>query len=403
MKSNLTFTACLGATLSMAVAFSPAQDPTQTATPSGDAQADASSSPAAYVYVSSIPKNSNVREIVGYVAGSNGSLKPIAGSPFAENVYGMAVNGKYMMAINNSTPDIDTFAIEPDGALRYTSSLDYVQYIGRGSGGEVGCGGAGQLFFDHTGATLYASETACDENHFYGFFGWGKATGKLTYLGEVSGNPARATFLGNDVFAYSALNDNCMYYNLSGYKRASNGSLASNGTVVKNLPTPPAGVKGFVATFVTADSANHLAVAMQPANPPGCASGPMQLATYTADASGDISTTSTASNMPDSAVFSIFDMRMSPSGKVLAVGGHEGLQLFHFNGVSPITHYTGLITSDPIDQTYWDNSNHLYAISQGSGKLFVYTVTATGYKAAPGSPYTVSDPQSLMVQPLPIK
>ena len=78
----------------------------------------------------------------------------------------------------------------------------------------------------------------------------------------------------------------------------------------------------------------------------------------------------------------VYDLKMSPSGKLLAVGGSDGrgeggLQIFHFNGAQPITRYTGLLTNAEIDQFYWDNADHLYAISSHPGKLFVFTVTPT--------------------------
>ena len=81
-------------------------------------------------------------------------------------------------------------------------------------------------------------------------------------------------------------------------------------------------------------------------------------------------------------------------------GGQEGLQIFHFNGASPITHYTGLLTSDPITQMFWDNSNHLYAISQSSGKLYVFTVTPISHQQASGSPHMITSPGNIIVQPL---
>jgi hypothetical protein len=37
---------------------------------------------------------------------------------------------------------------------------------------------------------------------------------------------------------------------------------------------------------------------------------------------------------------------MSPSGKLLAVAGTTGLQVFHFNGSNPIKPYTGLLTKN---------------------------------------------------------
>jgi hypothetical protein len=90
---------------------------------------------------------------------------------------------------------------------------------------------------------------------------------------------------------------------------------------------------------------------------------------------------------------------MSPSGKLLAVGGDAGLQVFHFNGSKPITHYTGLLAQDEIDQVFWDNDNHLYAISSISGKLFVFTITPTSHRQAPDSPYTIINPQNIAVLP----
>jgi hypothetical protein len=90
---------------------------------------------------------------------------------------------------------------------------------------------------------------------------------------------------------------------------------------------------------------------------------------------------------------------MSPSGQYLAVGGTSGLQIFHFNGANPITKFTGLVTTKQIDQLFWDNSNHLYAISRTAGKLFVYSVSSTGVKRAPGSPHTIATPQNIIVLP----
>ena len=104
--------------------------------------------------------------------------------------------------------------------------------------------------------------------------------------------------------------------------------------------------------------------------------------------------------MPAPLIANPSDMKMSPSGKLLAYAGGEGLQIFHFNGASPITHYTGLLTTDPIDEMFWDNNNHLYAIGHTSNKLYVFTITATSHQQAPGSPYTISSPGNIIVQPL---
>jgi hypothetical protein len=131
------------------------------------------------------------------------------------------------------------------------------------------------------------------------------------------------------------------------------------------------------------------------------ADGPVQLASYSVDGSGNISSTNTWQNMPTPDVGPTL-LRISPGGGLLAVAGGtcswcvlsadtagNGLQVFHFNGANPITHYTGVLTTDPIEQMEWDNDSHLFALSDEAGKLRVYRVTTSGYSEAPGSPVTV--------------
>jgi hypothetical protein len=62
-----------------------------------------------------------------------------------------------------------------------------------------------------------------------------------------------------------------------------------------------------------------------------------------------------------------------------------------------------LLTTDQINQIFWDNSNHLYAIGypigNSPGRLHVYTATPTTVFEDLGSPYIIKSPQSLIVQP----
>jgi len=157
--------------------------------------------------------------------------------------------------------------------------------------------------------------------------------------------------------------------------------------------------------YLTAtDPTNHLAVPVQPLDNSSLQPlGPYQLATYTADSSGSLTTTSTYSNMPttsvttNSSLGSLTNISMSPSGQLLAVAGTQGLQVFHFNAADPITPYTSALITGQVDQIFWDNHDHLYAISQSAGKLFVLTVTPTSNSQAPGSPYTITSPANLVV------
>jgi hypothetical protein len=323
---NLKLTICLSAALSTAAAFAQVISPDV----NGDAQAATSSSPVAYVYVASTPANSKTNEIVAYTAAANGSLSPVTGSPFQDNVSSMAVNGKYLMASNAAKTDIDTFKIESDGALIYAALIDYSEY----NDPPYDCGGAGQIFFDHTGVTLYVMEfngsNACT-NTVYASFAVAKATGELKYLGLANvgvfpGVNSAAYFIGNNVYAYTADDSACMYYSFYGLKRRQSG-LLSLFNFQANLPPPPPGVSRYVPNLAAADPTNHLAFTMQPANPPGCASGPLQLASYTADSSGNLKTTNTHSNMPATLISSPYDIKMAPSGKLLAVGARRSANL----------------------------------------------------------------------------
>jgi hypothetical protein len=104
-------------------------------------------------------------------------------------------------------------------------------------------------------------------------------------------------------------------------------------------------------------------------------------------------------------------LNISPSGQFLAIGGNTsapyqnttqkaGLDVFHFNGANPITSYSGVLTTAPIDEIHWDNNNHLYALSNSTKKLYVYTVTSSSITVVPGSPFTIaSTPNALVVVP----
>lgn len=357
-------------------------------------QSRASSGAVAYVYVAN-SSGGQANEITAYAADANGRLTPIAGSPFMEDVGYMVVNGAYLIAAARTTADIRSYRIGGNGALTYTVSTDYQQV-------SSGCGTAMQMIFDHSGQSLYVTENDMDCSN-NGITSWKveNSTGGLSYLGPTdtgNWNSTAAYFIGNNEYAYTAYNDSCMYHSMNGFERQSNGVL-SEFNPEANSPTPPAGASTYIPELGAADPTDHVAFIEVPANPPGCASGALKLAVYTANAKGELSTTSTSANMPATAIESATDMKMSPSGKLLAVAGQEGLQVFHFNGAAPITHDTGLLTSDPIRQMFWDNSDHLYAISSAN-RLHVFTITPSGYQEAAGSPYTIDGPQDMIVQPL---
>jgi hypothetical protein len=117
------------------------------------------------------------------------------------------------------------------------------------------------------------------------------------------------------------------------------------------------------------------------------------LATYTVNAQGNLSTTSTNENMASSTVEPAV-MSISPSGELLAVGGDGHYQFFHFNGANAITKYTGLFNEeDQVPEFGWDKGNHLYLLSGQS--VEVYDITPTSYKSL--TPLPISAPYSMIV------
>jgi hypothetical protein len=356
-----------------------------TSSPTEVSSQQASSGPVAYVYVSSLVGNVK-DQVVGYEAAANGALTPLPGSPFPYNVSSLALNGVWLFGVDQTGQNIGSFSIASNGRLtfkdKYTTSL---------TGGSLY-----DLFLDHTGSSLYGIYYTTNNDYLSQSIH--QATGQLSFLNDLSGGPdhnVALSFIGNNQFAYAS---SCYHFGpeVFGVQRASDGTLS-----YLNLtpPFPAEQSGGFYCPWAAAaDPTNHLAVALTPFTSNWGSDGPTQLAVYTADSSGNLTTTSTYQNMPAVLTQGAQTYRMSPSGKYLAVAG-TGLQIFHFNGANPITKFTGLLTTDTIDSVYWDNANHLYAISYSAGKLYVFSVTVLKVTPAPGSPHKITSPQSLIVLP----
>lgn len=358
-----------------------------------DTKVPAGTAPVAFVYVSSNPTGSTF-EINAYAAAADGKLTPVPGSPFASAVTYLAVNGKYLFGTNGIS--IDTFSVAANGALSLLASIDAQQL------NQDSCGGPNSIFLDHTGATLYDMDylgNVCANNP-YQSFAVSSKTGTLTYLGvTAAASPQFETYLsftGNNLYAYGA---SCYHFypEIYGFTRSADATL----TYLNNNPAMPEAESGqfYCPYLAAADPTDHLIVPVTPLSGTTFEQeGPTQLAVYTADNSGNLTTSSAYSNMPGISVGDVIDVSMAPSGKLIAVAGTSGLQVFHVNGANPVTHYTSLLNRDQDVQMFWDNSNHLYAISN-TGKLYVYTVTPTWVGQASGSPYAITAPQGIIVLP----
>jgi hypothetical protein len=360
-----------------------------------------SSSPAAYVYVSFTEKNSSVNEIAGYAAAADGSLTPLPGSPYTADVTTMAVNGKYLFAANKNNVDISAYHIADNGALALWQQTD----VARFNYGD--CGTSGPLFVDRAGKTLYDMEFDGNQcaNNKYESLAIDSANGSLKPIGSSTYTRwlyQAASFTGSNQYAYSVACNGDMYWAIFGEQRTSNGVL----TPIKNFQASlPAAKSGdfWCPAQASADPTTHVAMVIQPVNGSTfSADGEARIASFTAAANGNLSTTNTAANMPGTLVGTPLSSSISPDGKLLAVGGSSGLQIFHFHGANAPTKFTNLIKVVEIDQMFWDNQNHLYAISRPTARLFVFTITPTSVTEAPGSPHELNDVHNLTVQTLPL-
>lgn len=385
---------CLIATLCM----SPLLIATMSAQERLQASPAVASGPVAYVYVASTPKNSSTNQIEAFTAAADGRLTPVPGSPYAENVTNMAVNGKYLFASTKNGIYVDQFLLEASGGLKFSRSTNILQY------NLDNCGASGVLVLDHTGSSLYDLEIDGDcANNLMQSLQVERPSGQLKNLGGTGASrnlTGLISFTGNNQYAYSTACYPGFGWSNYAFRRDGSGALTAINAGF-TLPAPPAG-SAWCPDANAADPLNHVAITMQPAVSPEqpytfTPTGPPQIAAYTVDAAGNLSTTNTRQNMPSTAVDTVIDINMAPSGKLLAVGGTKGLQLFHFNGAAPPTHYTGLLVNDEVQQIFWDNANHVYAL--GLNKLWVFTATPNNVTQALGSPYAVTQPVSMIIQP----
>jgi 6-phosphogluconolactonase (cycloisomerase 2 family) len=384
--------------------MSSTNNPSNPATPSSPGSGSGSGSAVSkssstFVYLSSSPSTGKY-EISGYSVGSSGALTPIGTSPWSTAGYApllMAGHGSYLFGADGYS--VYSFSIASDGALKQVSSLQ-VGTLSK-TGTPAPAGGPTTLFYDRSYNTLYSFfiNLQGTDNNGYQSYSIDQNSGNLTVINSIQAGPEATEslqFTSNDQFAYSS---SCYHGTqaLIGVSRASTGALTrlSNNTL---FPSPTAQSGDFYCPYsAAADNANHVVVSVA-VTPAGSlqGSGPYQLATYTADNSGNLTTTSTSSTMPTTQVGAPTTYLFSADGKCLAVGGPNGLQLFANNN-GTLTAVGGLLNTDFINFVQWDSNDALYALSMESNQLYVYTVNAKGATAVSGSPYNAAGASGLAV------
>jgi WD40 repeat protein len=370
---------------------------------SGGAGSGSGPSAATYAYVSS--SSSGRYAINGYAGSASGALTPISGSPYATKGYGplsMVTNGSMLFGADGYS--IYSFSIGSNGAIKQVNSFT-AGYMSK-SGTPEPVGGPVDLFFDLSGSTLYDGFANLDGTEDNGYQALSfNSGGSISLIGNQGSSPALGgslAFSGNDQFAYTS---SCYHGTpeISAFARGSGGGLtALTGSSFLSMPSAPSG-NGYCPWGATADASNHLIISVGITPPEAMqSSGPWQMATYSIDGSGSVSTASTSSNMPTTDVGQATSYLISPDGKYLAVGGQSGLQVFAYSSSSgAITTLGGssVLTGDNINQVAWDSGDHLYALAAQANSLYVYSVSSSGATAVSGSPYAAQGAYALTVVP----
>jgi hypothetical protein len=361
--------------------------PAFTQTPSNEASpaATVSASAVAYVYVGT------AKGVYLYDAASNGKLTLVSGSPFKTAGAANGSNGKYFITVG--THYVHSYAVASNGAIaEQRSQIDTRNYTGSD------CGSPTAAILDHTGQNLYVQLNQTETVGVciaYQTFDIAKVSGALTFHGAAVRDTnffkqgLGFAIAGNDKFAYATNSFDGTPTTLSALRRESDGTLEFTNINETDPPPPFPDVLPNQPFNLAADSTNHLAVALEILAADG-----VTLASYTVDAQGNIASTNTLDNMPDVEVFPTA-MQVSPSGKLVAIASNfdfPPLQVFNFNGADPSTPHSGELKNVVIDQIFWDNNDHLYALNDSTKKLYVYTVTPTTIVEAPGSPYSIASP-----------
>jgi hypothetical protein len=377
--------------------------PAFTQAPSDEATSETkAAAPVAYVYVQT------TEGVNLYDAAANGKLTPVKGSPFKATGLMIGSNRKYFMTLGTNW--VHSYAIESNGAIgEQVSTINTEDYEGSK------CGTTEGAVLDRTGQSLYVrlftnGAPPLNTCVTYQSFNIAKASGDLTFSDAVNFGvwdtaPGLPAFGGNNSHAYVYTYLGVETSSLAGFTRENDGAL-KNWAFKETDPTPPPGWERVYPWTFAPDSIDHFAIALYPTAEEDI--GTVKLASYTADSAGNLTSTNTWKKMPTPYVYPGV-LSISPSGKLLAIAGNggcladcswpQGLEIFHFNGADPITPYAKQLTAAKIDQIQWDDNNHLYALSNSTNQLFVYTITPTTISEVAGSPYKIANPDALAVVP----
>lgn len=326
-------------------------------------------------------------QIVGFNVASDGSTTPVQGSPFTGANGSLVTNGKFLVATDGT--NIVSSAIGTDGVITQVSTVSGVAHNDTPSDSAVG-----SLSIDRSGSTIYAGERNFQgaDNNAFAFFNLA-SNGSLTFIANSGINAnygGNLTFTSDNKFAYG---QGCFFlgWNLFGLIRNSDGTLTP---FDDKAPSPPIQDNLFYCpgASTVSPTSSQLAGVILPESQPGVNN---KLSVYQINSDGTL--TLVPNSIMATSFAAINDIKFDPSGGFVAAATNAGVQMYRLTSGTLVAVGAPQDANTSFDAVQWDNSGHLYAISNSAQKLFVYSANQGTLSAAPGSPYSVTNPVGLAV------
>lgn len=325
--------------------------------------------------------------IIGYGVNSDGSLKPLAGSPYSASLgqnSSIVTNGANLYAIAGGSTNLDVFSIDKSsGSLTLANTTNAI--AGDPHQGDM----ASNLALDHTGGSLYVDVGLSDIVGGVNVFTVGSASSaqQLQYFAGPAIALPPPVFSPNNQYGYTS-SCSARVEGVFRYTRSSNGTLTEISSV---NPPPPTGNPGeaFCPKGIAASAKGYLAVVWFPFA--FASSGPVgnetYVVTYTINGDGTLSPVSNSQMKTTSTSANTVVTNFDPTGSVLAAAGDGGVQTFTVNSNGTLAAAGSPQNAGvQFQNVAWDNSNHVFATS--SSQLYVFSSSNGVLTPASGSPYT---------------
>ena len=367
----------------------------------------------AYVYVGccvTLSRNTNYDgQIAGFAVASDGSAQPVPGSPFRGAAIDPVAVRNFLFA--DDFHNVVTYTISANGALAPTSSVNPVAKIPDNYEQDVYA-----LNPDRAGQAIniVVSCGSCNSEVLPYTIG---GNGQLTYIGGpgLPDGPAKwggnITFTADDRFAYTPT-----WESFGSLQRESNGSLMWISPGVVDAPILPDQELEVCNINTVAASAQGYVTLAWTGSGPGCNDSGYELGNYTVASNGALDLVPGMGVTPQ-----VFENAMAydPTGVYLALGGTAGqyphyvsaLQVYKLQSdgtLAAVGNPVELPNAPALGAVQWDNSGHIYAVSQpcydgcngtqASG-LYIFNFDGQNLTQAPGSPHPIANAGGLAVVP----